>query len=112
MRISDWSSDVCSSDLANLNQGSIQWLLGLVDAVHDSAQVRQRFANQPILSACLLAMQRIKQRSTDMIVAVAGNPAALCLRAGVERRTVPSSEERRGGEEGGSWWSMWGSDEH
>src|SRR3546814_8594802 len=35
-------------------------------------------------------MQRIKQRSTDMIVDVAGNPAAFCLRAGVERRTVPN----------------------
>src|SRR3546814_18443251 len=80
MRISDWSSDVCSSDLA-------------VHAIGDKVQCPEAIAAQSVLAAAALAVQS----HVDVVHPATGDtrPVSLFLVTVAASR----SEERRGGKE-------------
>src|SRR3546814_17428438 len=48
MRISDWSSDVCSSDLIKYRQ--LQYFLAIAETLHFSKAAESLFVTQPTLS--------------------------------------------------------------
>src|SRR3546814_16911442 len=74
MRISDWSSDVCSSDLANLIAGRRR------NALH------HRHIGGKIMATCCEQPDGVRQARNHHVAAR-------------ERRGIPRSEERRRGKE-------------
>src|SRR3546814_12745432 len=102
MRISDWSSDVCSSDLARHQRRRVdagQWQVhGVVDG--DRARGKAIKADVPVAPR-LLACPRDKVRAVLLIVRAdcGQDPAAL---AGAPRVAEDRSAERRVGTECGS----------
>src|SRR3546814_4279036 len=101
MRISDWSSDVCSSDLRGVEGG----------IAADERHVAQAEAEHAARRDCHVA------RLLRLVCPPVPVAADLqCLRVGVgevvsQERGVRRSEERRGGKEWvstcRSWWSPW-----
>src|SRR3546814_11592947 len=132
MRISDWSSDVCSSDLAIPVAGSesapaaVQSAPAAVQKMKDEAEdatiaptetseVRRLFRLQeaalpPAEEA--VAEETAEPQPPTIVRAITVEPGdtlmQLLVSAGAAR-TQARSEERRGGKEGGSTWrSRWG----
>src|SRR3546814_11024524 len=94
MRISDWSSDVCSSDLAAGERA-----LALLQGDDGPAQVRHDFPERDHFRVDALAGDRL----IAPIEGVARRDAAgLQLRVGIAPAGGARSEGRRVGKEGGS----------
>src|SRR3546814_12694149 len=104
MRISDWSSDVCSSDLAHAVYSQIALHAeygGVVPELASRDHVRKLL---PLVRQTL-AEAGLSTRDLDGVAYTAGPGlvGALLVGAGVAR-----SEERRGGKGGVStWWFRW-----
>src|SRR3546814_13067291 len=105
MRISDWSSDVCSSDLVQLAGGRIA---GLAIAIAAGARAGQR---QALFNLCVVFVLHQLVKKTADLARVAGNFADAFL-GGVEfleHHHPDRSEERRVGKwcvrACGSGWS-------
>src|SRR3546814_9681122 len=66
MRISDWSSDVCSSDLAGAVEGEIRAAVGQFEDFGDALLARQALGVEEIghaeLAALFLAVRRSEER--------------------------------------------------
>src|SRR3546814_20792972 len=83
MRISDWSSDVCSSDLLGRGDAAIDGELGSLDA--------RRFAD---------GFYTLRLTARDISGRVSVTEAQVELRSGVDKLgRYTRSEERRGGKE-------------
>src|SRR3546814_16720876 len=118
MRISDWSSDVCSSDLNNLKAQQQQNDAALasqrnefdLQAKREQAMLSESIARQKAEFEASLALRQqefeedMAERRFDFDQDMASRKAAT-----VEASEMPRSEERRGGQEcvrtGRSRWS-------
>src|SRR3546814_20041705 len=121
MRISDWSSDVCSSDLFDLAGGHVDYLLHrLVEAVEGFEEAS--FAGQVLLDGLLDAgvqefdMRGGVEKSVEVGRVVQHPHIALRRRfpfdEGKQRYRIGRSEERRVGKEGVSTCRSRGSQFH
>src|SRR3546814_11743860 len=105
MRISDWSSDVCSSDLTDLSYFTADPAAGR-DAVRlfnfITGYVEPTASELLAISPISLRSRLYECISAEIANATAGKPAAIWAK-------MNRSENRRGGKGGGrtcrSWWS-------
>src|SRR3546814_13450616 len=117
MRISDWSSDVCSSDLAvGGHPGKVDRrviLLAAIDIIHAQGRIEAREGRSGELRA---AVERVLRRVLDTLAA--GIAAGEAIDVGIfdivsrEYRIAIRSEERRVGKECVSTCRSRGSPDH
>src|SRR3546814_11826149 len=116
MRISDWSSDVCSSDLIDLEDGAVELAafslcLSLCDAlqpeeIRSSVQLFPPLADVTLHHSCFFDA-KANGLITAPVAVIVGNPPfeSSLTNDGAKRR----SDERRVGKGGGIRWSYGGS---
>src|SRR3546814_12897838 len=108
MRISDWSSDVCSSDLSEL----LRWLAPPHDGPEESVEVPEAVGNPPpvdhgikwrdaLLSQARAAREAIERHAPDRIVTLGGDCLVdLAPMAYLSRRYGEKQIGRASGREG------------
>src|SRR3546814_14065463 len=117
MRISDWSSDVCSSDLvavdapgATVHAGRVRLEQVLINLLQNAAEAMQGSPDARII----LSNHGDTQLHIDVCDKGHGVPEALkpkLLTTFTPGRAAGRQEERRVGKEGGSGGRTWGSGE-
>src|SRR3546814_16621345 len=87
MRISDWSSDVCSSDLFGLGDGS--------DSVYDTGGIDR------VVFGAQLTSEEVSFANIggDLLITIDGTDDRLVILSGYSAKPVERSEERRVGKE-------------
>src|SRR3546814_15545359 len=136
MRISDWSSDVCSSDLGGIGAGDepgrdrrqvIAEAALVLEAGakprggEEVGELRQDAAGQEDAALRAIAQRHVAgEAAEEEAEALEGEAAEIVAAveaeagdgAGGERRQAARSEERRGGTEWVSTWRTWWSADH
>src|SRR3546814_1980958 len=98
MRISDWSSDVCSSDLAEVTERAMRGELDFAEALRSRVALLKGLEDE-VIDLCRSERVQIMPGAKALVQTMAARGAKTVLVSGGFTRFAERSEERRVGQE-------------